>query len=77
MPLINTNTDFLYHNINNNIKEAVHEHEESSAIYYFYLCYVFRSMHTVTNIYIANVAFSDFIISILATPFQAMVRVLN
>ena len=34
----------------------------------------FRNMHNVTNMFICSVSFADFILIILATPFQAKVK---
>ena len=34
---------------------------------------LFRNMHNVTNMFICSVSFADFILIILATPFQAKV----
>ena len=35
---------------------------------------MYRSMQTVTNMYICSVASADFILTVLATPFQAKVH---
>jgi hypothetical protein len=37
----------------------------------------FRRMRTVTNMYIANLAIADFILTVLAMPFQFQARHVN
>jgi hypothetical protein len=36
--------------------------------------YIHRRMRTITNMYIANLAIADFILTVLAMPFQFQVR---